>query len=34
MRDLDPVRLGNAETDAWAYYYRHEWGRSCVPSSS
>ncbi len=27
MRDFDPVRLGNAETDAWAYYYRHEWGR-------
>jgi hypothetical protein len=27
MRDFDPVRLGNAETDAWAYYYRHEWGK-------
>jgi hypothetical protein len=25
MRDFDPVRLGNAETDAWAYYYRREW---------
>ena len=27
MRDFDPVRLGNAETDAWAYYYRHEWAK-------
>jgi len=27
MRDFDPVRLGNAETDAWAYYYRREWAK-------
>ena len=27
MRDFDPVRLGNADTDAWAYYYRREWGK-------
>lgn len=27
MRDFDPVRPGNAETDAWAYYYRREWGK-------
>jgi len=26
-RDFDPVLLGNRETDAWAAYYRHEWGR-------
>lgn len=26
-RDFDPVALGNAETDAWAAYYRHEWRR-------
>ncbi|MGC4109741.1 MAG: hypothetical protein QM747_04810 [Nocardioides sp.] len=25
-RSFDPVRLGNQETDAWAAYYRHEWG--------
>jgi hypothetical protein len=24
-RDFDPVALGNAETDAWAAYYRREW---------
>src|SRR2546423_2116435 len=27
MRDFDPVRLGNADTDAWAYYYRRQWGK-------
>src|SRR2546423_12833751 len=27
MRDFDPVRLGNAETDAWASYYRRQWGK-------
>ncbi len=26
MRDFDPVRLGNAETDAWVGYYRRKWG--------
>jgi hypothetical protein len=26
MRDFDPVRLGTAETDAWAMYYLHRWG--------
>lgn len=26
MRDFDPVRLGNAETDVWAYYYQRRWG--------
>jgi hypothetical protein len=25
MRNFDPVRLGNAETDAWAYYYQRRW---------
>jgi hypothetical protein len=25
-RSFDPVRLGQQETDAWASYYRHEWG--------
>jgi hypothetical protein len=25
-RTFDPVRVGNLETDAWAAYYRHEWG--------
>jgi hypothetical protein len=25
-RDFDPVAVGNLETDAWAAYYRHEWG--------
>jgi hypothetical protein len=24
-RDFDAVALGNAECDAWAAYYRHEW---------
>jgi hypothetical protein len=24
-RDFDPVALGNAETDAWAAYYRRDW---------
>ena len=24
-RDFDPIALGNAECDAWAAYYRHEW---------
>jgi hypothetical protein len=27
MREFDPVRLGDAETDAWVYYYLHRWGR-------
>jgi hypothetical protein len=26
-RTFDPVRLGGLEADAWAGYYRHEWGR-------
>src|SRR5256886_14465544 len=26
MRDFDPVRLGNAETDAWVGYYLRKWG--------
>jgi len=26
-RTFDPVRLGGLETDAWAGYYRHEWGK-------
>jgi hypothetical protein len=26
-RTFDPVRLGGLETDAWAGYYRREWGR-------
>jgi hypothetical protein len=26
VRDFDPVRLGNAETDAWVYYYLRRWG--------
>ena len=26
MREFDPVRLGNAETDAWVGYYRRQWG--------
>jgi hypothetical protein len=26
VRDFDPVRLGNAETDAWVGYYRRKWG--------
>jgi hypothetical protein len=25
-RSFDPVRLGQQETDAWAAYYRHDWG--------
>ncbi len=25
-RDFDPVRVGNLETDAWAAYYRRQWG--------
>jgi len=27
---FDPVAVGNRETDAWAAYYRHEWGRFLV----
>jgi len=27
MRTFDPVRLGDAEADAWVAYYRHEWAR-------
>ena len=27
---FDPVVLGNREADAWAAYYRHEWGRFLV----
>ena len=27
-RDFDPVALGRLETQAWASYYRHEWGRA------
>jgi len=27
---FDPVVVGNRETDAWAAYYRHEWGRFLV----
>jgi hypothetical protein len=27
MRTFDPVRLGNAEADAWIAYYRREWLR-------
>jgi hypothetical protein len=27
---FDPVTVGNRETDAWAAYYRHEWGRFLV----
>jgi hypothetical protein len=26
-RTFDPVRLGGLETEAWAGYYRHEWGK-------
>jgi hypothetical protein len=29
-RSFDAVVLGNRETDAWAAYYRHEWGRFLV----
>jgi hypothetical protein len=25
-RDFDPIALGNAECDAWAAYYRRQWG--------
>ncbi|NYG05770.1 hypothetical protein BJ986_000257 [Phycicoccus badiiscoriae] len=27
-RDFDPVALGRLETQAWASYYRREWGRA------
>jgi len=27
---FDPVAVGNRETDAWAAYYRHEWGAFLV----
>ena len=27
-RDFDPVALARLETQAWASYYRHEWGRA------
>ena len=27
---FDPVAVGNRETDAWAAYYRHEWGTFLV----
>ena len=27
MRAFDPVRLGNAEADAWVAYYRREWAK-------
>jgi hypothetical protein len=27
VREFDPVRLGNAETDAWVGYYRRRWFR-------
>jgi hypothetical protein len=27
---FDPVVVGNRETDAWASYYRHDWGRFLV----
>jgi hypothetical protein len=30
LRSFDPVAVGNYETDAWAAYYRHEWGRFLV----
>jgi hypothetical protein len=26
VRDFDPIRLGNAETDAWVCYYLRRWG--------
>lgn len=29
-RTFDPVRVGHRETDAWAAYYRREWGRFLV----
>lgn len=29
-RSFDAVTVGNRETDAWAAYYRHEWGKSLV----
>ena len=29
-RSFDSVVLGNRETDAWAAYYRHEWGKFLV----
>ncbi len=29
-RSFDPVLLGNRETDAWAAYYRRQWGRFLV----
>ena len=29
-RRFDPVTVGNRETDAWAAYYRHEWGKFLV----
>jgi len=33
-RSFDAVVLGNRETDAWAAYYRHEWGRFLVAAVS
>jgi hypothetical protein len=30
LRPFDPVAVGNHETDAWAAYYRHEWGRFLI----
>jgi hypothetical protein len=32
MRSFDPVRVGTLERDAWAGYYRHDWGRVLVAS--
>jgi hypothetical protein len=32
-RDFDPVLVGNLETDAWAAYYGHEWGRRALVAS-
>jgi len=29
-RSFDPVAVGNREADAWAAYYRHEWGTFLV----
>jgi hypothetical protein len=29
-RSFDPVAAGNRETDAWAAYYRHQWGQFLV----
>src|SRR2546430_1181037 len=32
MRDFDPVKLGEAETDAWLGYYRRQWSTVLLAS--